>query len=350
MAIGTTVKVGFDASAVRAGMGGLKGMFGSMASGFKGVGLAARNALGIGEMIGQVLSAPMELSNYAGDLVDFSLRTGVAIEDLVILEEALQLAGAGSKDTAQMLQMFSKNLYEATQEAGPARDALNKLGLFAGEFADMPLDQAFEKVGKAVGKLPKGFKGVEGILADLFGARRGMKMKAFFEDFDGGMKQARQNAGPFARDIGANAVALDEMAESASAWQYAWQSFMLQGLKTIPPLLDAGMKDLGFFDTSKHQEFWKKLGDSFVSGMKMLESGEFSGVAGDLLKSAGKLIGEGIKESLSSISPTDMIKAGAKSMFGGSSATGGKAEEIGIRIDQSNVLLKKLVEKKGGWQ
>ena len=125
---------------------------------------------------------------------------------------------------------------------------------------------------------------------------------------------------------------------------------MLQGLKTIPPLLDAGMKDLGFFDTSKHQEFWKKLGDSFVSGMKMLESGEFSGVAGDLLKSAGKLIGEGIKESLSSISPTDMIKAGAKSMFGGSSATGGKAEEIGIRIDQSNVLLKKLVEKKGGWQ
>lgn len=351
MAIGTTVKVGFDASAVRSGMGGLRGLFSGTMRGLRQTGIGAARQVGVNimEALGNALMAGPQLADYAGDMVDFAARTRVSVADLVVLEEALSLAGAKGADTSRMLQMLADNLYEATQNVGPARDALNKLGFSGAEFVKLPIDKAFEKIGRKVGTLPDDFEGLEGIMSDLFGAKGGLRMISFFRDLDGGMKQARTNAKPFADDLSANAVALDELSEKASAWKYAWKSFVLQGMKTIPAILDSGFKDLGIFDTAKHQQVWKGIGDAMVSGIKAIQNGELPTLFADLFKAAGVQIGEGIKASLKNMPKADMIKAAAKAMFGPSAPSGGQEGEVGPRIDRSNALLQKIVDKKGGW-
>ena len=57
MSIGTTVRVGFDASAVRAGMGGLKGLFSGAMRGMRQVGIGAARQIGAGmtDMLGRVV-------------------------------------------------------------------------------------------------------------------------------------------------------------------------------------------------------------------------------------------------------------------------------------------------------
>jgi hypothetical protein len=363
MAIGTTVKVGWDAAAVRSGMGGLKGLFAGTMRGFRqvGIGVARQAGVNIMEILGNALMAGPKLAEYAGDMVDFAARTRVSVADLVVLEEALELAGAKGADTSRMLQMLADNLYEATQNIGPARDALNKLGFTGAEFVKLPIDKAFEKIGRKVGTLPDDFEGLEGIMSDLFGARGGFRMISFFRDFDGGMKQARANAEPFAKDLGENAVALDELSEQASAWKYAWQSFVLQGMKTMPAILDAGFKDLGFFDTSKHQEFWKGLGDSVVSGIKAIKNGELPSIMNDLFLAAGAKMGEGFKAALGISSSSEgggggmggMLKGAFKGMFGGGSptaSTGGRSlDELIAQGTEQTSYLRRIAEKKGGW-
>jgi len=364
MAIGTTVKVGWDASAVKSGMGSLRGIFGGAMRGFRqaGIGAARQAGVNIMEMIGNALMAGPKLAEYAGDMVDFAARTRVSVADLVVLEEALSLAGAKGADTSRMLQMLADNLYEATQNVGPARDALNKLGFSGAEFVKLPIDKAFEKIGRKVGTLPDDFEGLEGIMSDLFGAKGGLRMISFFRDFDGGMEQARKNAEPFAKDIGENAVALDELSEKASAWKYAWKSFVLQGMKTMPAILDAGFADIGIFDTSKHQQFWKGIGDAFVSGVKAIKNGELPALFSDLFLAAGKQMGEGFKAALGFSSSGEkggggmggILKGAFKGMFGGgdptSSTGGGSFDKLVEQGMEQTGLLRQIATKKGGWQ
>ena len=148
---------------------------------------------------------------------------------------------------------------------------------------------------------------------------------------------------------------LDELSEKAAAWKYAWKSFVLQGMKTLPPILDMGMKDLGLFDTAKHQEFWSSLGNSFVSGIKALKNGELPSLIADLFKSAGVQMAEGFKSAFGSGGGSgggiiDLIKS--ISGFGGSpqsSKTKDNTTAMISKIDRSNQLLQQLVTKKGGW-
>jgi len=364
MALGTTLNVGFDANQVRTGLGRLSGMFGGVMRGFRqaGIGAARQAGVNIMEALGNALMAGPQLAEYAGDMVDFSARTRVSVADLVVLEEALSLAGAKGKDTARMLQMLADNLYEATQNVGPARDALQKLGFSGAEFVKLPIDKAFEKIGRKVGTLPDDFEGLEGIMSDLFGARGGMRMIAFFRDFDGGMAQARANAKPFAEDLGENAMALDELSEKASAWKYAWKSFVLQGMKTMPAILDAGFKDLGIFDTSKHQEVWKSIGDSFVSGVKAIKNGELPALMNDLFLAAGAKMGEGFKAALGFSSSAEggggggmggMLKGAFKGMFGGGGPSASTNSSSGDKLISQGMeqigLLRQIATKKGGW-
>jgi hypothetical protein len=187
-----------------------------------------------------------------------------------------------------------------------------------------------------------------------------MRMISFFRDFDGGMDQARANAKPFAEDLGENAMALDELSEKAAAWKYAWKSFVLQGMKTMPAILDAGFKDLGLFDTSKHQEFWKNIGDSMVSGIKAIKNGELPAILNDLFLAAGAKMGEGFKAALGMSSSGEsgggvrgMLKGAFKGMFGGGAPTASNGTSsldklISQGMEQTG-LLRQIATKKGGW-
>lgn len=350
MAIGTTVKIGFDASQVKAGFSALTGMFNGAMRGFRQVGIGAARQVGaqVTDLLGKVIMAiPQgikETADWAGNLTDMSTQTGVAVSKLVLMEEALRLAGASAADTSRIISVLADNLNEARMAEGPAREALNKLGFLAEDFANVPIDKAFEMIGKRAAQLPKDFRGLEGIMADLFGARMGYKLIRFFKDFEGGMAQAENNVGDFARRLDATAGGYDQMSDALGRFQMRWR-------ETMSIIIDQGT---GVFGTDWVDAMFDALSPEKVRQSLVFIREEIAGMfKGDgfsgLFKSAGRAIGEGIMESVGDKIPFgtsgglfDFFKGGKKD----------SAPDLSKLISQGETqtgLLRQIATKQMGW-
>ena len=348
MSIGTKVVVGFDASAVRSGMGGLKGLFSGAMRGMRQVGIGAARQIGAGatDLLGRILMAIpegiKETMDWAGNMNDMSKQTGLAVSKLILLEEALRNSGAEVADTSRLISTFAENLGEAMRETGPARDALNKLGFFAEDFANVPIDKAFEKVGKAASNMSWGVGELESAMGDLFGAKMGLKQMRFFKDIQGNMVEAEKNVGRFARRMDVSAPIYDQMSDNLGRFQMRWRETMAIIVDELVGMFGKDWIDqmFDFLDPEKIR--------MTITWLREELANLFTGDGFDkMLRGMGRAIGEGIRESFTTITPGSMIKG----MFGGgpTAATSGKGEEVGSRIDRSNALLQKIVEKKGGW-
>jgi hypothetical protein len=351
MAIGTTVKVGWDAAAVKTGMGALRGAFGGVMRGMRQVGIGAFRQMGTkaADLLGRVLMAipegVKETMDWAGNLNDMSAQTGVAVSKLVLMEEALRLAGAEAKDTSRMISTLADNLNNARDEAGPAREALNKLGFFAEDFKDLPIDKAFEKIGKKAASLPKDFRGLEGIMADLFGARMGFKLIRFFRDFDGGMKQAENNVGKFANRLDGTAGGYDEMSDALGRFQMRWRETMSIVIDQV-----AGLQGTDWIDKMFDSLSPEKIRQTLVY-LREAIAGLFAGDGfSKIFKSIGNQIGEGIMESIKTMGPMGAMGGMFKGLFGaGKESSNGDLSQLITQGAEQTTYLRKISEKKGGW-
>lgn len=352
MGLGTILRVGFDALQVRAGLAGLSRMFGGAMRGFRQVGIGAARQVGAGmtDLIGRALMAipdgMREMMDWAGDLTDQSAQTGVAVSKLVLLEEALRLAGASARDTSMMISRLATNLNDARDEAGPAREALNKLGFLAEDFADLPIDKAFEKIGKRAATLPKDFRGLENIMSDLFGARMGFKLIRFFRDFDGGMATAEKNVGTFARRLDTTAGGYDNMSDSLGRFQMRWRETMSVIADGMTSLFGDDWIDK-FFDWMNPERIRNTIRFLFEELRGMMNGG--GGGMGKIFSGMGNQIGEGFKESMKG------TRFG-RFMF---SSGGGGAEEkqppleierLWSQGETQTGLLRQIATKYTGWQ
>jgi hypothetical protein len=350
MAIGTTLKVGFDAAAVRKGFAGLGGMFGGVMRGFRQIGIGAARDVGarMTDLLGRVLMAVpqgiKETLDWAGNLTDMSAQTGVAVSKLVLMEEALRLAGAGAKDTSMIISRLADNLNEARDSTGPARDALNKLGFLAEDFANVPIDKAFEMIGKKAASLPEDFRGIEGILSDLFGFKAGVKFLRFFRDFDNLTKRAENNVGKFANRLDVTAGGYDQMSDALGRFQMRWRELMSIVID------QAGSA----FGTSWIDDMFDALSPEKVRQSLVFLREEVAGIfkgdgIGGMFKGIGRQIGEGIKESLSGMSAGSLIKG----MFTGAptASTGGGSFDklVSQGMEQTGLLRQIAMKKTGGW-
>jgi hypothetical protein len=349
MAIGTTLKVGFDAAAVRKGFAGLGGMFGGAMRGFRQIGIGAARDVGarMTDLLGRVLMAVpqgiKETLDWAGNLTDMSAQTGVAVSKLVLMEEALRLAGASASDTSRILSTFADNLGEAMREAGPAQEALRKLGFKMTDFKGIGLDEAFEKVGRRAGQMSWGVGELESTMADLFGARMGFKLIRFFRDFDGGMKQSINNVGPFAARLDSTATGYDKMSDALGRFKMRWR-------ETMSIVIDETVNMFGddwvdqMFDFLAPEKI-RSLISNVKDGLKEISSGDFwKGLMNDL----GRAIGDGIKAS---IGDTFSLKGLVPSWMGGRDATSstGNNDKTIARMDRQIQLLQTIATKTTGW-
>lgn len=242
MGLGTILRVGFDALQVRAGLAGLSRMFGGAMRGVRQVGIGAARQIGAkmtdiwGRMLTALPEGWKEAADWAGDLTDMSAQTGVAISKLVVMEEALRLAGASAADSSRMLSTLGKNIGDAMKEAGPAREALNKMGFMAEQFRGVGLDEAFEIIGKKAGSMSWEVGELEGTMTDLFGGRMGYKLIRFFRDFDGGMEKAEKNVGHFGRRMDGEAARLDDLSDAWGRWTMVKRQIALDSVDVLAKL------------------------------------------------------------------------------------------------------------------
>jgi len=184
MAIGTSVKVGFDGDAVKRGFGGIKGMFGGLARSFgkgaamMGGAMAGKTLLDLAIKAGTGMNA---LADFAGEAEDTALQTGSTTAEIIKLDRALQLAGANVQ-AGMMLSTLSDNMYDATHGGQELQDVFNSIGLNAYNLAQMrPMDQ-FMAVGEALKDSNKDLNELNNITEKIFGGKMVMQLIKLFKN------------------------------------------------------------------------------------------------------------------------------------------------------------------------
>lgn len=349
MGLGTILRLGFDAEAVRRGFGALRGMFSGAMRGFRQVGIGAARQIGSGmtDILGRVLMAVpdgiRETMDWAGNLTDMSAQTGVAVSKLVLMEEAMRMAGASVNDTSRLISTLADNLNEARDATGPAREALNKLGFLAEDFANVPIDKAFEMIMKKAASLPDGFRGIEGIMSDLFGMRMGLRQIRMLGDFDGLIKQAENNVGAFAYRLDETAAGYDQMSDALGRFKMRWRELMSVVIDQISGTFGTDWVDK-MFDGLSPEKVRQTL-----SFLREEVSGMFKGDGlSGMFRGIGRSIGEGIAESLKGMSAGSLLRG---IITGGptASAGGGNFDKLVSQGETQTGLLRQIATKKTGW-
>jgi hypothetical protein len=211
------------------------------------------------------------------------------------------------------MSVFKDNLFEASQGAEAQKTALNKLGFSAQDFKGKNIDEAFYTIGKAVSELGPDFEGLEGIMADLFGARMGYKMIRFFRDFQGSMDIAKKNVSSFNAVSDDTFTNFDNISDIMGRWAMTRRSLLagfFEGLVGANGIENAASSLDSMFDrlngmSDKMREMGKIMRNSF----QYIQQEGLGNVAGEVFKALGKSIGEGIAESIKAAMP-DMSPGG----------------------------------------
>jgi len=346
--LGTTFKLGFDGSAVNRGLGGIGSMLGRFSRTVAG-GAAVKAGFGITDVIGRIVmavpNAVRELSTWGSELSDLEVQTGISTRSLIELGEALRNAGAMPNDIGRTLSTFANAIYEVSQGRNQgAQEALRRLGITAQDLANIPLDEAFERVGKAIAETGDETKGLESIMQSLFGGMRGAKLLRFFKDYDANMEKMRRNTAAWGDVSGDVFGDLDDISDALGRWEMVRRRIALGILSGLGGGSAGGFSEgiNKLFDSlSQLGSTLEKAGASLRSfigtAIEVIANDGLLDAIGGLLTNVGKKIGVGIAHALAdsmSNMPT-MRQMGIRALFGG-----GGDKATGKSMDDSTALLR----------
>jgi hypothetical protein len=343
--LGTTFKLGFDGSAVNRGLGGIGSMLGRFSRTVAG-GAATKVGFGITDVIGRIVTAVpnavRELTTWGSELSDLEVQTGISTRSLIELGEALRNAGAMPNDIGRTLSTFANAIYEVSQGRNQgAQEALRRLGITAQDLANIPLDEAFERVGKAIAETGDETKGLESIMQSLFGGMRGAKLLRFFKDYDANMEKMRRNTAAWGDVSGDVFGDLDDVTDALGRWEMVRRRIALGILTGI-----GGGSTKGFAETinkifdslSRMGPMLERLGVQIKNTFHYLIDGEggFLGRLGDEFVELGKKIAVGFAHALGDVinALPDFKKSAIRFLFGSGDKTTGK------NMDDSTALLR----------
>jgi hypothetical protein len=327
--LGTTFKLGFDGSAVNRGMRGIGGMVGKIGGQIGlGMSLSIGHALvrGVGSAIRSIAKNAADTFDWGSEMSDISAQTGIATESLIELSEALRLAGAMPRDIGRTLSQFKMKLHEAaTVEGSAAGKALNDLRFSMQDFKGMPIDRAFFTIGQRISDMGEELENVEGIVTELFGGIRSVRLLRFFKDYNENMAQMRRNTGSLGFMDDGTFRDLDRAADALGRWEMVKRTLTVGILKGIGGGSLSGFADVMNSVFDKLQSIGPLLAEAGAQLRNTLRYLlEYLAEHG-LVKTIGKIftevglmigrgIGQGIKETMSF-----MPKAwdGIKKVFGG---------------------------------
>ena len=196
MAIGTTFKLGWDATKVNRGMNSMRGSMRrtsrSMARGMRSAFRSSFAKIGTAFaaiFAGRKIAALMtDTANWVDNIHDLATGANVAASEIVKLEGAFAAAGIKMRDNSRALNEFAANLYEAQTKGGPAREGMNRLGIFAPDVDPNDIVGMFQKIGRAMSDANKSGAMSNAALAktaeDIFGSSAGFKLLKLFNNPD----------------------------------------------------------------------------------------------------------------------------------------------------------------------
>jgi hypothetical protein len=377
MSINTTVKVGFDGTAVKTGLKSIGGMFGKFS---KEVGIGAARKVGefgtdwVGKSIQFLVEGSTAIFDFAGELKDLAALTGESAQELMILNEQLKLAGADSGESGKQLLTFNKAIYDSIQAAKRGEkdevfNIFNELGLSLGDLMRMkPVDKIraiFDAM--TANNTPK--DKANSIIERLFGGRGILKYgKVFADGFEQSRQTAINNLGPLLKmtdeEIAGYEAAGDEAGRLANARLQLSRSFVT-GLTAnrTGQILTTQLKDL-FDGVGKAAELLERAGRALRNTFVYINEVGFGKVFDDLkagfigwAEDIGARIGQAIKDAIKSLvagtplqsmfDPSPVAFAGPPASMANKAAANDKALFF---AEKQTKLLGDINEKVGGFQ
>ena len=377
MSIDTTVKVGFDGSAVKGGLKNIGGMFGKFS---KEVGTGAARKVGefgtdlLGKAVEFAIQGATAIFDFAGDLKDLASLTGESAQELMILNEQLKLAGAESGESGKQLLTLSKGIYASAEAAkkGEKDDVWNifdKLGLTLSDLMSMKPAEQIRSIFSAMSanKIPK--DQANSFIETLFGGKGVLKYGKVFADGYEEMRQtAINNLGPLLKmtdkQILGYEAAGDEAGRLMNARMQLSSSFAkgLTGGNT-GEIIASTLKT--FFDSiGKAAEFMERAGAALRNTFEYIGQVGFGKVFDDLksgfvgwAEDIGARIGEAIKNAIKSLvagTPLQSMFNMSPVAFAGppsNLANAGKSDEKQLMYaEKQTKILGQINEKVGGFQ
>jgi hypothetical protein len=299
--------------------------------------------------LGAALKAAMgikELADYGSGLSDMATQTGVAVSELVKMEEAMRLAGVPMKDTSRVLSTMVANMQEAKAQTGLARDAFNDLGIFMDELEGKNPAEVFQMIGDVIASSGDDITNLERSMEGIFGARIGYGLLRLFKD-PANWEKASKNVSRLAQDLEDSATDLDRLADDIGGLGVQMRGVYLGIYRTAQTVL--GENPLQFIFDAFNYENMAPVFDKIRNTLIRMREEGVGAIFGDAMESLkgvmrdlGKVFGEGIKEALGDFSIMDTISPGFSlpSFLGGDKDKSG--DEISKNTSRTNELLETL--------
>ena len=182
----------------------------------------------------------IELSDEANQLAKSARAVGASVEDIQLLQGAMDLLTDGSVDAARAIQDFQRGLAEARDGAGPLKDGLEKLGMTAGDLADLPVAEQVATIADRMGGLEDVAERTQ-VAIDVFG-RSGRGMAAAFSLGGDAVREATQqiaDAGIISAEVAVDSERLqDQILLTGAAFDTLKREFLAPMIPSISAVLE----------------------------------------------------------------------------------------------------------------
>lgn len=317
MAIGTTIRVGFDSTRVQAGFRKIGAGFTRMTNGFKMAGRAMLAPfIKLMAVMAPILGAVgfargiKDVVDFGGAISDLSARTGEAASEILVMQEAFRRTGVDGDKVATILQkMGRRSLDGVTKGSGEYADALDNLNLRSQDLMNLGLADRFQLIGKRI----RGLRD-ESMQADvamkLFGLD-GFKLVNTFKD-GSAFEVARKSVGGLADTMNRAAVRFDAVSDALGAIGLKTRQFFAGVAEMMLPSLERLADYINGLDLSK---IGAQVGKVAQTITRMLEAGTLGQTVWESLKFAGVKFVEFMAGSMGYI-VQELLEQLSKTSFG----------------------------------
>jgi hypothetical protein len=276
------IKVGLDSAAFFAG---LKSVQGAISGAGRTIGSVAARAAAALAAIGAPLTAgafAMGIKNaldFGGAISDAAARTGIAADQLAVLQQAFIDGGLSADQAGQSINKMQRSIFEAGQaktSSNASVEALRAIGLEVKDVIGLDPAAQFDKISRAIGATADPAARAAASMA-IFG-RSGAELQTLFRNPEA-LAKAAQRIGSQAGILGRQASRFDEVSDSFNAIGVKIRGFFIGIADKVLPQLEALA---AWFDKLDLAPLGQRLGEQISSALNILVNGFRQNKLGDL--------------------------------------------------------------------
>lgn len=231
---------------------------------------------GVTASVAGALAGIKRALDFGSEMSDMAAVTGMAVDEMVVLRQALQDTGVGAGSLRTVVSYLQRSLSGINEDGGQTGDVFKQLGLDMETLRGMTTTQQIDAIGKALSGLGNESDRTAAVMA-IFG-RSGAMMKSFFAS-PTAIETAKKSLGGMPSLLAENANLFDGIADAMGRVKAKGSGLFVGIAAGLAPALKSATDAIDGIDLSG---FGLRIGESISMGLEILRSGQ----AGDILKQA----------------------------------------------------------------